>query len=504
MKVDQKHTTQLLKDTKSKVSGISVICGVMNRSQTLARSLKNWLSFGQIDEIVIVDWGSSDGLSTIINGMDDPRLRIVRVESVDRWVLTFALNLAASFATRDKLLKLDSDVTLHPSFFANHNLCKGGFFAGDWRLAKSRNEQHLNGAVFCYRADFVAINGYDERIQTYGWDDDNLYERLEINGLHREAFRCGSLVHEAHSDFLRVQNQTIASPSSHIQKNKVLARNSTHWSFFNRQQQYQVLPTGDKRQMTAVRLEKRPRVSIITSSYRGDLYIESFMENIVQQTIFKDCELILINPASPGSEFTVIEKYLKKYRNIRYVELDKDPGLYEVWNMGIRMAKSEYVTNANLDDGRSPLHLEKHSQVLDDCWHIDAVCAPLKVTRKINQKWESVEPEAVWFRSFNGDFRGQDLFERLNNRSVKSRNFMHCMPVWRKSLHRKFGYFDEDTYGPSADWEFWLRCSSLGGVVYRMLEEPLGIYLLDPNSHNRRFPKKELCEQKIIRKYFKR
>ena len=45
-----------------------------------------------------------------------------------------------------------------------------------------------------------------------------------------------------------------------------------------------------------------PKISIITSVYDGDDYIESFLEDITRQTIFKDkCELIMVNANSPGN-----------------------------------------------------------------------------------------------------------------------------------------------------------------------------------------------------------
>ena len=46
-----------------------------------------------------------------------------------------------------------------------------------------------------------------------------------------------------------------------------------------------------------------PKVSIITSVYKGKKYIEQFLENITSQTIFKEkCELILINANSTLKE----------------------------------------------------------------------------------------------------------------------------------------------------------------------------------------------------------
>ena len=73
-----------------------------------------------------------------------------------------------------------------------------------------------------------------------------------------------------------------------------------------------------------------PRVSIITSIFKGDVYIADFMREIVKQTMFDQCELLLINANSPGNEETVILPYLKQYPNIIYTKLEKDPGLYAV------------------------------------------------------------------------------------------------------------------------------------------------------------------------------
>src|SRR5581483_10009648 len=72
----------------------------------------------------------------------------------------------------------------------------------------------------------------------------------------------------------------------------------------------------------------KPRVSIITSMYNGDEYIEEFLADIVRQTIFKQCELILINANSPGHEEKIIQKYMNRYSNIIYIKLNYDPGIY--------------------------------------------------------------------------------------------------------------------------------------------------------------------------------
>ena len=245
-----------------------------------------------------------------------------------------------------------------------------------------------------------------------------------------------------------------------------------------------------------------PLVSIITSVFQGDKYIQHFLEDITRQTIFHQCELILVNANSPGNEESIIQKYLSKYPNIIYKKLNFDPGLYEVWNLAIRIARGKYLTNANLDDRRAPHHIEKHVRTLENHPEIDLVCAPLKVTLHPNQTWEQHSVAATWFVGLPEYFGRQDLFERAEKtNAIKSRNMPHCMPVWRKQLHWENGFFNETDYGSCADWEFWLRCASQG-AQYFLLREPLGIFYRNPKSYNRQHVEKDkIATQKIITKY---
>ena len=55
-----------------------------------------------------------------------------------------------------------------------------------------------------------------------------------------------------------------------------------------------------------------PKISIITSLYKGKDFIKGFLEDIVNQTIFKEkCELIIIDANSPDKEKDIILEYQK-------------------------------------------------------------------------------------------------------------------------------------------------------------------------------------------------
>lgn len=211
-----------------------------------------------------------------------------------------------------------------------------------------------------------------------------------------------------------------------------------------------------------------PRVSIITSVYNGDEYIEEFLADVTSQTIFKECELILINAASPGHEEPVIKRYMQQFPNIVYKKLEKDPGIYGVWNECIRMARAPYITNCNLDDHFSPYMLEVHAAELDRDADIDLVYADRFETDKKHQ-------------TFSGDLSGHKY---IASREFNKKNMLFCVPgnspMWRKSLHEKYGYFDE-SFKISGDWQMWLRATE-GGAQFKRIPGPYGIYYRNPNG----------------------
>ena len=54
--------------------GISLITAVKNRSEKLEKILPNWLSFPEINEIIIVDWDSDNSIEPIIQKYQNEKI----------------------------------------------------------------------------------------------------------------------------------------------------------------------------------------------------------------------------------------------------------------------------------------------------------------------------------------------------------------------------------------------------------------------------------------------
>ncbi|HEV2601446.1 MAG TPA: glycosyltransferase [Candidatus Babeliales bacterium] len=210
-----------------------------------------------------------------------------------------------------------------------------------------------------------------------------------------------------------------------------------------------------------------PKISIITSVYKGDQYIAGFMEDIVSQTIFDQCELIMIDANSPDNECQIIKKYMEQYSNIIYLRFDHDPGLYAVWNMAIAMAGGAYITNANLDDRLKFDCYEKHAQTLDMHTDVDLVYSDFYVTYYPNETFICNRYSHVRTMA---EFSPENMVQPLPNNH----------PMWRKSLHDRCGYFDT-TYRYVADYEFWLRAVGLG-AIFMKAPGIYGLYYFNPQG----------------------
>jgi glycosyltransferase involved in cell wall biosynthesis len=246
----------------------------------------------------------------------------------------------------------------------------------------------------------------------------------------------------------------------------------------------------------SVKLEQIPKISFITSVYKGEEFIEGFMEDITKQSIFKEkCELILVNCNSPENEEKTILKYKELYPdNIKYIKLDHDPGIYGAWNLAIKESTGEYVSNANLDDRHAVDFAEKFAKLLVLESSIDCVYTENLITVKPNETFTQ--------NTSNGQVYP---VEEFSLEAMLRGNPPHCMPMWRKSLHEKNGYFEEK-YKSAGDWDFWLRCTFANSKFLKYTSEPLGLYYfnskgISTNQENDSWKKKE--EFEIFKKYQK-
>lgn len=218
------------------VADVSVITACMNRNDMLVRVLPTWLEVEGVAEVIVVDWSSGDrvrdALEESFGEALDPRVRVVSVQGMEHWVLSHAINLAAEVATSARLLKVDCDTEVRPGLVARHPDAEQAFYTGSWEQARTENELHLNGIMLVRRADFWAVNGFNEHMVTYGYDDTDLYLRLERRGMVHDTIRLELAVHLQHGNARRQKRAEEAElpVKARIHLNRLMLMKQPQWS----------------------------------------------------------------------------------------------------------------------------------------------------------------------------------------------------------------------------------------------------------------------------------
>jgi hypothetical protein len=231
--------------------------------------------------------------------------------------------------------------------------------------------------------------------------------------------------------------------------------------------------------------------------------IQDLFNNVIEQSKFKLLDLnkdyfkiFLDGKSTLTEQIQEHKESMEKFKNIRYIHLEKDPGLYEAWNIGIKESSGEYLSNANLDDRKS---LAYYSILISELMNSNAqIISSLFWTCSKLPEIDIKDLPIVWYKEAKSNISYFDFF-KIENGLILDQCLVGAFPIWSRNLHNIYGYFDEQKNGPSADYEFWLRAISNGceGIFYKV---PLGYYLKDPNSYARRIDTKNF-NNKIINKY---
>ena len=210
-----------------------------------------------------------------------------------------------------------------------------------------------------------------------------------------------------------------------------------------------------------------PLVTAIVSTYNSEKYLRGCLDDLQQQTIADRLEIIVVDSGSEQNEGAIVEEYQARYSNIRYIRSEERETIYSAWNRGATEARGRYLSNANTDDRHRPDAYERMVEVLEENADTALVYADSAVTRQANSGF--TEAEIVAYFKWP-EFNARDLFSVC---------YVGPQPMWRRSLHEKYGYFDA-RMRVAGDYDFWLRLA--GTERFKHIPEVLGLYLQADDS----------------------
>jgi hypothetical protein len=193
---------------------LAITTGSMNRLGNLQKSLATWLRLPEPDYIIVVDWSSANPIFSTLQELKDPRLIVAEAPEQPKWHHSKCHNLEFKIAQTlgcEFVLRLDNDYLVQPDFFTKHPITSDAFYTVDCHLVppEADDKRNLCGTLFTTIDNFLKVGGYNERLVHYGYEDEDLYLRMQLSGLQWKNCDLSTLDHIPHDDLTRFENLDI-------------------------------------------------------------------------------------------------------------------------------------------------------------------------------------------------------------------------------------------------------------------------------------------------------
>lgn len=188
------------------------------------------------------------------------------------------------------------------------------------------------------------------------------------------------------------------------------------------------------------------KFTIITATYNSEKTIKRTLNSLLNQTVL-NFEYIIIDGKSSDKTVEIIKSYKAKFKdkNISFQWVsEKDKGIYDAWNKGLKLSKGEWISFLGSDDYYVDNAIETYTNLLD----------------KVNSN------NYDWLYS-NVRFVDADNNSRILNSIWTWKEFRrnivitpaHVGSFHNKEYFNKYGIFDT-TYQIAGDYELLLRAKN--------------------------------------------
>jgi glycosyltransferase involved in cell wall biosynthesis len=174
--------------------------------------------------------------------------------------------------------------------------------------------------------------------------------------------------------------------------------------------------------------------TIIIATYNASKYLERCLSSIFCQT-FKDFEIIIIDSLSTDTTHQIITSNIGL---ITHYISEKDLGIYDAWNKGIRLSNGKWILMLGSDDELFPDALESYYKYSINNQSLDFISAKLNL----------VETSGEIVASIGRIWNWQEFKFKMN--------CIHVSALHNRNLFLEIGYFNID-FQISGDYELLLR-----------------------------------------------
>lgn len=195
------------------------------------------------------------------------------------------------------------------------------------------------------------------------------------------------------------------------------------------------------------------KLSLITVTYNSGETLACTIESVLSQS-YPNIEYIIVDGASKDHTVSIIKEYEPKFHGRMKWFSERDKGLYDAMNKGIRMATGEVIGILNSDDFFTTNDvLQQVADAFEANRELDAVYGDVHFVHPENLK------KCVRYYS-----------SKIFKRELMIMGLMPAHPSFylRKEHFNKYGLYKTD-YKIAADFEFLLRTIYKGNIKIKYL-----------------------------------
>ncbi|HRH34463.1 MAG TPA: glycosyltransferase family 2 protein [Catalimonadaceae bacterium] len=200
---------------------------------------------------------------------------------------------------------------------------------------------------------------------------------------------------------------------------------------------------------------RQPEITIITPVFNGSKYIETCLQNVIDQKC-ESVEHLVMDGASTDGTHELVSKWAAKFPHITLIS-EKDKGQSDAMNKGIAKAKGKIISFLNVDDYYEPGVFNRVLEIFSHLPEPSFVCGNLNILNPDGSLKHFNRPDHI------------SLVELLSNCFEWPYN--PSAYFYHKSLHEIAGGYNEENH-LSMDYEFIL--SAARNIQLRHIDETWG------------------------------
>lgn len=206
-------------------------------------------------------------------------------------------------------------------------------------------------------------------------------------------------------------------------------------------------------------MRTKPSVSVIVLNWNGKRFLDNCLSSLLSQD-FHNYEVLLVDNGSTDDSLRFVEKFSKDVR-LKIIALNENYGFSRGNNIGIKCSQSDYVIILNNDTEVKTNFITELVNAAEKDNQIGSVGC--RILSQNGKTWFSQKfVNNGFIVPFFLQTLIEDRIEQISNISTINLANSGCAVLYRRSVLDEVGFYDEDFWSNSEDWDLGYRINMAG------------------------------------------